>query len=96
MSADTATTIATVNLNEIELHEGWWESDPETLRARFAFPMFWATGAASTAVLYVELEPGQGGGRHTDTRRRSCSSSTARLRSSWVMSASWSGAADWF
>jgi quercetin dioxygenase-like cupin family protein len=55
------------NLNELELHEGWWDSDPETLRARFSFPMFWATGNASTAVLYVELESGHGNGRHTDT-----------------------------
>ncbi len=65
----TATTkaIVSANLNELELHEGWWESDPERLRARFAFPMFWATRNASTAVLYVELEPGRGNGRHTDT-----------------------------
>jgi quercetin dioxygenase-like cupin family protein len=59
--------MVTANLNELELHEGWWESDRDTLRARFSFPMFWATGNASTAVLYVELEPGRGNGRHTDT-----------------------------
>jgi quercetin dioxygenase-like cupin family protein len=59
--------MVTADLNELELHEGWWESDPDTLRARFSFPMFWATGNASTAVLYVELEPGRGNGRHTDT-----------------------------
>lgn len=59
--------LATTNLNELELHEGWWDSDPERLRARFAFPMFWATGNASTSVLYVELEPSCGNGRHTDT-----------------------------
>jgi quercetin dioxygenase-like cupin family protein len=57
----------TANLSELELHEGWWESDPDRLRARFSFPMFWATGNASTAVLYVELAPGRGNGRHTDT-----------------------------
>lgn len=61
------TSIVTTDLASLELHEGWWESDPERLRARFAFPMFWGTGNASTAVLYVELEPGWGNGRHTDT-----------------------------
>jgi quercetin dioxygenase-like cupin family protein len=60
------TGIVTTQLDELELHEGWLESDP-SVRARFAFPMFWATGNASTAVLYVELEPGKGGPRHTDT-----------------------------
>jgi quercetin dioxygenase-like cupin family protein len=61
------TALTTTNVQQLELHDGWWESDPDSLRARFAFPMFWATGNASTAVLYVELEPGCGGGRHTDT-----------------------------
>lgn len=59
--------IVSANLEEQELHEGWWESDSQRLRASFSFPMFWATGNASTAVLYAELEPGCGGGRHTDT-----------------------------
>lgn len=59
--------VITRSLSDLELHEGWWESDPDRLRARFAFPLFWATGNASTSVLYVELEPGCGGGRHTDT-----------------------------
>ena len=59
-------TIVATNLNDAELHDGWWESDPE-LRARFALPMFWATGNSSTSVLYVELEPGCANGRHTDT-----------------------------
>jgi quercetin dioxygenase-like cupin family protein len=59
--------ITAMNLNDLELHEGWWDSDPERLRTRFALPMSWATGNASTSVLYVELEPGCGPGRHTDT-----------------------------
>ena len=61
-----ATAVVTANLREAQLHEGWQEHD-EAVRANFAFPMFWATGNASTAVLYVELEPGKGGPRHTDT-----------------------------
>lgn len=59
--------MVTTNLNEVELHEGWWDSDPERLRTHFALPMSWATGNASTSVLYVELAPGCGPGRHTDT-----------------------------
>jgi quercetin dioxygenase-like cupin family protein len=58
--------VITAHLDELELHEGWLEHDP-SVRARFAFPMFWATGNASTTVLYVELEPGMAGPRHTDT-----------------------------
>ena len=67
MSTAPTRSIVTANVYELELHEGWWASDPERLRARFAFPMFWATGNASTAVLYVELGPGEGNARHTDT-----------------------------
>ena len=66
MAALTTDTIVTSGLRGAELHEGWLEHD-ETVRANFAFPMFWATGNASTAVLYVELDPGKGGPRHTDT-----------------------------
>lgn len=53
------------NLYELELHTGRIEGDPE-VEAHFAFPMFWATGNASTAVLCVELEPGKSGPRHVD------------------------------
>lgn len=53
------------NMNELELHTGTVEGDPD-VEAHFAFPMFWATGNASTAVLCVELEPGKSGPRHID------------------------------
>lgn len=66
MSATATQSIVTARLDELELHEGWIESD-SSIRAKFAFPMFWATGNASTAVLYAELDPGKGGPRHTDT-----------------------------
>jgi quercetin dioxygenase-like cupin family protein len=59
-------SIVTARLGDAELHAGWQAHD-ESIRASFAFPMFWATGNAGTAVLYVELEPGKGGPRHTDT-----------------------------
>ncbi len=53
------------NLNELELHRGTVDGHPD-VEAHFAFPMFWATGNASTAVLCVELEPGKSGPRHID------------------------------
>jgi quercetin dioxygenase-like cupin family protein len=66
MTSTQTQSAATARLRDVELHEGWLESD-ESVRAEFAFPMFWATGNTSTAVLYVELDPGKGGPRHTDT-----------------------------
>ena len=57
--------MVSANLNELELHRGTIEHDP-AIEAHFAFPLFWATGNASTAVLCVELEPGKGGPRHVD------------------------------
>ena len=57
--------MVSANLNELELHVGTVAADPD-VEAHFAFPMFWATGNASTAVLCVELEPGKSGPRHID------------------------------
>jgi quercetin dioxygenase-like cupin family protein len=57
--------MVSANLNELDLHTGTVEDNPE-VEAHFAFPMFWATGNASTAVLCVELEPGKSGPRHID------------------------------
>ena len=57
--------MGSANLNELELHRGTVEQNPD-VEAHFAFPMFWATGNASTAVLCVELEPGKSGPRHID------------------------------
>jgi quercetin dioxygenase-like cupin family protein len=53
-----------VQCNELELMEGWSESDP-ALRGRFDFPISVETGAASSSVVYFELEPGMHCGRHT-------------------------------
>jgi quercetin dioxygenase-like cupin family protein len=53
-------------INELELFEGWSESDPD-MRVRAAFPVSSGTGTKSTAVVYFELEPGQHLGRHTDS-----------------------------
>jgi mannose-6-phosphate isomerase-like protein (cupin superfamily) len=57
--------MVTANLNELELHTGTIDGDPD-VEAHFAFPMFWATGNASTAVLCVELDPGKSGPPHID------------------------------
>jgi len=57
--------MVSANLNELEFHTGTIAGNPE-VEARFAFPMFWATGNASTAVLCVELDPGKGGPPHVD------------------------------
>ena len=57
--------MVSANLNDLELHTGTVEGDPG-VEAHFAFPMFWATGNASTALLCVELEPGKSGPRHVD------------------------------
>jgi mannose-6-phosphate isomerase-like protein (cupin superfamily) len=53
------------DLNKLEFHTGTVDGDPD-VQAHFAFPMFWATGNASTAVLCVELDPGKSGPRHID------------------------------
>jgi mannose-6-phosphate isomerase-like protein (cupin superfamily) len=57
--------MVSANLHQLELHTGTVEGDPD-VEAHFAFPMFWATGNASTAVLCVELDPGKSGPRHID------------------------------
>ncbi len=56
----------TARLNELELMEVWYESDP-TMRVRVNFPFFLGTGNKSTAVVYFEIEPGNRLGTHTDS-----------------------------
>ena len=55
-----------VQLTERELVDVTSETD-ETRRIRFDFPISIAAGAASTAVVYFEIEPGQHIGMHTDS-----------------------------
>jgi quercetin dioxygenase-like cupin family protein len=55
-----------VNVGDLELIEGWSETDPER-RTRFTFPIFNQTGAASTSVVYFEVDPGEHLGTHTDS-----------------------------
>jgi quercetin dioxygenase-like cupin family protein len=55
-----------VQIDELDLFEGWSESDPG-MRVRAGFPISSGTGAKSTAIVYFELEPGQHLGTHTDS-----------------------------
>jgi quercetin dioxygenase-like cupin family protein len=55
-----------VRLGDAELTEYWCEADP-TLRGKLSLPMHTGNGAASTAVIYFEHEPGEHHGRHTDS-----------------------------
>ena len=54
------------NVNDLELIEGRAEGDP-TLGCRVAFPIYAATGAAASAVVYFEVAPGGRLGRHIDS-----------------------------
>jgi quercetin dioxygenase-like cupin family protein len=49
---------------EVELQEGRSEADA-AIRARFAGAVDAQRGTASSAVVFIELEPGWRGGRHT-------------------------------
>ena len=56
----------TVQIDELELFEGWSHSDPG-MRVRAGFPISSGTGTKSTTVVYFELEPGEHLGSHTDS-----------------------------
>jgi len=57
----------TANVSVIALREVVWAAD-ETLSVRVDFPLSAAQGAAGSAVVYFELEPGKRLGRHTDSQ----------------------------
>jgi quercetin dioxygenase-like cupin family protein len=54
------------NLDELELVQGWCDASPR-VRARFAFPLHVGAGSASSALVYLEVEPGDNIGRHWDS-----------------------------
>jgi quercetin dioxygenase-like cupin family protein len=56
--------LLSVQTGELQLLEGWSETDP-TMRGRFDFPIHAQTGAASSSVVYFEVAPGEHCGRHT-------------------------------
>ena len=55
-----------VQIEELELFEGWSQSDAG-MRVRAGFPISSGTGTKSTTVVYFELEPGEHLGSHTDS-----------------------------
>jgi quercetin dioxygenase-like cupin family protein len=57
---------AAFQLDELELVEGWAEDD-SSVRARFGFPVTAASGAASTSLVYFEIDPGNKLSPHTHT-----------------------------
>jgi quercetin dioxygenase-like cupin family protein len=57
----------TAKTTELELMEGWLDSDPDRARVRVNFPINKWTGASDSGVVYFELEPGKRLGRHTDS-----------------------------
>jgi quercetin dioxygenase-like cupin family protein len=57
----------TAKTTELELMQGWFDSDPEHARARVAFPIDKWTGSNDSAVVYFEVEPGDRLARHTDS-----------------------------
>jgi quercetin dioxygenase-like cupin family protein len=56
----------TANLNTLDLLEAWYENDPR-MRSKASFPFSKATGNASSAAVYFEIEPGHYLGTHTDS-----------------------------
>jgi quercetin dioxygenase-like cupin family protein len=53
--------------SELELLTSWLDSDPDVARVHPAFPINIHTGAADSAVVYFEIEPGERLPRHTDS-----------------------------
>jgi quercetin dioxygenase-like cupin family protein len=56
----------TADFNTLELIDAWYEHDP-AMRIRVNFPLYGATGAESSAVVYFEIEPEHYLGTHTDS-----------------------------
>ena len=57
----------TAKTTELQLMQGWLDSDPEHARVRVAFPINKWAGSADSAVVYFEIEPGHRLAEHTDS-----------------------------
>jgi quercetin dioxygenase-like cupin family protein len=57
----------TAKTSELELMQGWFDSDAEHTSVRVTFPINKWAGAAETAVVYFEIEPGNRLAEHTDS-----------------------------
>jgi len=61
------TEMLTAKTRELELMQGWFESDPEQTRVRVTFPINKWAGSADSAVVYFEIEPRNRLAEHTDS-----------------------------
>jgi quercetin dioxygenase-like cupin family protein len=57
----------TAKTSELELMEGWFDSDPDHTRVRVIFPLNKWAGSADSAAVYFEIEPGNRLAEHTDS-----------------------------
>jgi quercetin dioxygenase-like cupin family protein len=57
----------TAKTSELELMQGWFDSDPEHTRVRVVFPLNKWAGSADSAAVYFEIEPGNRLAEHTDS-----------------------------
>jgi quercetin dioxygenase-like cupin family protein len=57
----------TATTTELELMQGWFDSDPDHARVRVAFPINKWAGSRDSAVVYFEVKPGDRLPRHTDS-----------------------------
>ena len=57
----------TAKTTELELLQGWFDSDPEHSRVRVTFPINKWAGSRDSAAVYFEVEPGDRLPRHTDS-----------------------------
>jgi len=57
----------TAKTTELELMQGWFDSDPDHARVRVAFPINRWAGSRDSAVVYFEVKPGDRLARHTDS-----------------------------
>jgi quercetin dioxygenase-like cupin family protein len=56
----------TVNVKTMDLMEGWFEGDP-SVRFRANFALVGGGGTEDSAAVYIELQPGEALGEHTDS-----------------------------
>jgi quercetin dioxygenase-like cupin family protein len=57
----------TAKRSELELMDGWFDSDSEHTRVRVTFPINRWGGSADSAAVYFEIEPGNRLAEHTDS-----------------------------
>ncbi|MDQ4075126.1 MAG: cupin domain-containing protein [Chloroflexota bacterium] len=56
----------TVDLNDLQLTELWGQDEP-AMHNRSTFPLGGPLGTENSALVYIELDPGDRLGRHTDS-----------------------------